>query len=111
MKTTSNVRRGELMSKMFTEKTVKRDYIQILADIIKASREKSNMSKIMRHANVQYYTWGSCLETLCEKDFIEKILMQEKYKNGSKKALYRATKKGLEWTKKVETLYDEIDHK
>jgi predicted transcriptional regulator len=111
MKTTSIVRGGVLMGKMFTEKTVKRDYIQILADIIKASRETSNMSKIMRHANVQYYTWGNCLETLCEKDFIEKIIIKQKYKNGSEKALYRATKKGLEWTKKVETLYDEIDHK
>jgi predicted transcriptional regulator len=99
------------MSELFTEKTVKRDYIQILADIIKASSETSNMSKIMRLANVQYYTWGNCLETLCEKDFIEKIVMKDKHRKGSEKALYKATKKGLEWTKKVETLYDEIDHR
>jgi len=99
------------MGKLFTENTVKRDYIQILADIIKASQQTSNMSKIMRLANVQYYTWGNCLETLCEKDFIEKIIMKNEYNEKSEKALYRATKKGLEWTKKVETIYDEIDHK
>jgi predicted transcriptional regulator len=99
------------MSKLFTEKTVKRDYIQILADIIKASRDTSNMSKIIRHANVQYYTWGNCLETLSEIDFIEKIIMKDEYNKGSGKALYKATKKGLEWTKKVEILYDEIEHR
>jgi len=48
--------------KLFTEKTVKRDRIQVLADIISASKETSNMSKIMRYANIQYYTWETCLE-------------------------------------------------
>ncbi len=97
--------------KLFTEKTVKRDRIQVLADIISASKETSNMSKIMRYANIQYYTWETCLDILCEKEFIEKIIVQDDYEDKNEKTLYKATKKGLYWTTKVETIYDEIDHR
>ncbi len=97
--------------KLFTEKTVKRDRIQVLADIISASKETSNMSKIMRYANIQYYTWENCFKILFEKEFIEKIIIQEDNVEDNEKTLYRATKKGLDWTKKVETIYNDIDHR
>ena len=80
--------------KLFTEKTVKRDRIQVLADIISASKETSNMSKIMRYANIQYYTWETCLEILCEKEFIEKIIVQDDYENGNEKNLVQSYEKG-----------------
>jgi predicted transcriptional regulator len=98
------------MAKLYTEKTLKRDRIQLLADIIKASEKKSNMSRIMRVANVQYYTWGKCIETLSKKEFID-IIEDEKSGDSNQKNLFKATKKGLEWIKKVETVYDEIDHR
>jgi predicted transcriptional regulator len=98
------------MTKLFTEKTLKRDRIQLLADILKASEKKSNMSRIMRLANVQYYTWGKCIEKLSEKKFIE-IIEDDMSDNSNEKMLFKATKKGLAWTKKVETVYDEIDHR
>ena len=98
------------MAKLFTEKTLKRDRIQLLSDILKASEKKSNMSKIMRIANVQYYTWGRCIETLSQKEFIE-IIENDSSVNSNEKILFKATKKGLDWTKRVETVYDEIDHR
>ncbi len=97
--------------KLFTDKTVKRDRIQILADMISASTNTSNMSKIMRYANIQYYTWGNFFEILFEKEFIEKIIVQNDKVEDNEKTLYRATKKGLDWTKKVETIYNDIDHR
>ena len=99
------------MGSLFTEKTSKRDFIQILADIVNASRETSNMTRIMRFANVQYYTWGTCVKKLCEKEFLEEIITKDDTGKNSVRTLYRATKKGLAWTKKVETIYDEIDHR
>jgi predicted transcriptional regulator len=98
------------MADLFTEKTSKRDYIQILADIVKASRETSNMTKIMRYANVQYYTWVTCIEKLCEKEFLE-VIPNDDRRNNSSRTQYKATSKGLAWTKRVETIYDEIDHR
>ncbi len=99
---------------LFTERLVRRDKIQLLADIIKVSKKEIKMTKIIRLANIQYSTFQDCIDTLCNAALLEKVRLKDKsrrLRDARTKIAYKATEMGIKWCQMVDEIYKKLEDK
>ena len=80
----------------------RRGALQIMADILSATRAPTNKSGIMRKANLNAKRAGRYISYLVEKGFLS--ISDERGRT-----LYRATEKGLSWLREYEELAAEYE--
>jgi predicted transcriptional regulator len=90
---------------LYKDKTVRRDRIQIYFDMITVASTPINATMIMQHANVQFNMFKESIENLLGVGFIEEIEIE-----GRPNSLYKSTMKGIEWTRKVDQVYTELEN-
>jgi len=102
------IRRHEkLLRNLFADEYKRRDNVQIYADIIKVTQRPTKITKILRYANIQYFSFKDIVNALCKAGFL-KTIEYDGSKDAKTKFLYKATDSGLKWCKKVEEIYNQI---
>jgi len=88
---------------LFSDLVERRDYIQILADIITVCEEPSRITRILRLANVQYNTMRDAMESLTKSGLMRK--KRSSTRDERSKIELEATDLGLNWRDIVRLVY------
>ena len=98
-----------MIETLYTNVIGKRDKIQIYADIIRVTIKPTQITRILRYANVKHSTFVEYIDTLHKAGLVE-IIDMKNYRSKSKKSRvkYKATEKGLRWCKVVDFVYEMV---
>lgn len=92
---------------LFAERRLRRDRIQVLADIVTVCSEPTKVTRIMRLANVQYNFFKKALEMLRKAGIIESTSTDSGDERTSFE--FEATDVGISWRNFVHLVYIMLD--
>jgi len=94
---------------LFEHHTKRRDYVQILHDVLIVCVKPVKATIIARRANMQYSHLNSIVEKLVSNGLLDNQILPPRRKDQRTRRLFQATKSGLKWCEDVEDIYNRIE--